>query len=140
MSRFCLAEIATLIIGWGSNLLFLAYSQGVFYDLRTERLLEPEFERFAAVLAFPYVLTFLFCWLSRRFVREFLLLSWLLTTGSTCVYFGFFVARRALADGWIFLAVPLAQTMIALAFSLVIFLISLVTWLRAKPAAAQPAA
>jgi hypothetical protein len=139
MSRFCLAEIATLIIGWVSGLLFLAYSQGIFYSARPEHLLDPEFERFAEVLAFPYVLTFLFCWLSRRFVREFLMLSLLLTIGSTCVYYGFFVTRRPPDGGWIFLAVPLAQTMIAVAFSLVIFLIHLVMWLRAKPAAPQPA-
>jgi hypothetical protein len=139
MSKFCLAEIATLIIGWVSNLLFLAYSQGFFHGAGAGHLLDYEFLRFAAVLAFPYVLTFLFCWLSRRFVKAFLMLSLLLTIGSTCAYYGFFVAQLPPDGGWIFLAVAFAQTVIAFAFSLVIFAISLVMRLRSKPAiAAQP--
>ncbi|HEX4141547.1 MAG TPA: hypothetical protein VHY09_14455 [Candidatus Methylacidiphilales bacterium] len=145
MSKYCLAEIATLVIGWGSNLLFLVYSQGFFYSMRPEHLLNADFMRFAAILAFPYLLTFLCCWPSCRYVKAFLMLSLLLTIGSTVVYYGFFVAQRPPDGGWIFLAVPLAQTMIAVAFSLVVFLFSLVMRLRARlvPAlqpAAEPAA
>jgi len=139
MSKFCLAEVATLLIGWGSNLLFLVYSQGFFSGGRPEQLLNGEFLRFAAVVAFPYLLTFVFCWLSRRFVKAFLMLSLLLTIGSICVYYGFFVTRMPLEGGLIFLAVPLTQTVIAAAFSLVVFVIGLI--LKPKPALVeQPAA
>ena len=140
MSKFCLAEIATLLIGWVSNLLFLVYSGGFFDSARPELLLNPEFLRSAAVMAFPYALTFVCCWLSRRFVKAFLLLSILLTIGSICAYFGFFVAQLPPDGGGIFVAVPFVQTMIAVVFSLVIFVISLVLSLRSKPAiAARPA-
>ena len=138
MSKFCLAEIATLVIGWVANLLFVLYSVGFFPGMQIEHLLNVQFERFAAVLVFPYLLTFLCCWLLRRFVKPFLMLSLLLTIGSICVYYGFFVARRPLEGGLIFLVVPLAQTAIALAFSLVVFLLGLV--LKPKPALVeQPA-
>jgi hypothetical protein len=136
MSKFCIAEIATLIIGWVSNLLFLVYSHGFFPDMRMEDLNDAQFIRFAAVLAFPYLLTFLFCWLSHRFVKAFLMLSLLLTIGSTVAYYAFFVTRRPPDGGWIFLAVPLTQTMIAVAFSLVVFLLSLVFRTKVKPALA----
>ena len=136
MSKFCIAEIATLIIGWVSNLLFLAYSQGFFPSMQLEHLNDAVFLRTVTVLAFPYLLTFLFCWLSHRFVKAFLMLSLLLTIGSTVVYYGFFVTRRSWDGGWIFLAVPLTQTMIAVAFSLVVFLLSLVFRPKVKPALA----
>jgi hypothetical protein len=126
MSKFCLAEVTTLVIGWVSSLLFLAYSQGFFDNENTQLLLNDVVLRFAGVLAFPYVLTFFCCWLSRRFVRGFLLLSVLLTIGSIVAYYVFFITRRPMEDGWIFLAVPMTQTMIALAFSLIVFLIGLV--------------
>ncbi len=138
MSKFCLAEIATLLIGWLSGLLFLAYAQGFFPGMLLEDLNNAQFIRFAAVLGFPYLLTFLCCWLSRRFVKAFLMLSVLLTIGSTCVYYGFFVARQPLEGGLIFLVVPLAQTVIAVAFSLVVFGLGFI--LKPKPALAQEAA
>jgi len=140
MSKFCLAEVATLVIGWVSNLLFLAYTLGFFQNFRVERLMSAEFPRFAAVLAIPYVLTFLCCWCSHRFVKAFLMLSLLLTIGSTMVYYAFFVTQHPLEGGWIFLAVPLAQTTIAISFSFVIFLLSLVFRPKVKPVVAeQPA-
>jgi hypothetical protein len=126
MSKFCLAEVATLVIGWVSNLLFLVYSQGFFDRMNPRLLLNDEVLRLAGVLAFPYVLTFFCCWLSHRFVKAFLLLSLLLTIGSTCVYYGFFLTRRPLEGGLIFVAVPVTQTVIAVTFSLVVFLIGLV--------------
>src|ERR1700761_2227291 len=94
MSKFCLAEVATLIIGWGSNLLFLVYSQGFFDNANPQILMSDELLRYAAIFALPYLLTFLFCWFSHRFVKAFLLLSLLLTIGSTCAYYIFFVTRR----------------------------------------------
>jgi len=136
MSKFCLAEVATLVIGWVSSLLFLVYSQGFFDSANTDLLLNDEVLRFAGVLAFPYVLTFFCCWLSHRFVKAFLLLSVLLTIGSTVAYYVFFVTRRPLEGGWIFLAVPLTQTMIAVAFSLVVFLIGLIFKPKVEPALA----
>jgi len=145
MSKFCLAETTTLVIGWLSNVLFLAYAQGFFPGMLLDVLNNAVFVRLAAVLAFPYLLTFLFCWPSCRYVKAFLMLSLLLTIGSTVVYWGFFLAERSSNGGWIFLEVPLAQTMIAVAFSLVVFLISLVLRLRvrlvpAEQPAEQPAA
>jgi len=140
MSRFCIAEVATLIIGWVSNLLFLVYSQGFFPSMLLERLDDAMFRRFVWVLAFPYLLTFLFCWFSHRFVKAFLMLSLLLTIGSTVVYYAFFVTQRPPDGGWIFLAVPLTQTMIAVAFSLVVFLLSLIFRPKVKPVLAEQAA
>ena len=136
MSKFCLAEVATLIIGWISSLLFLVYSEGFFDNGNTDLLLNDSLLRFAGVLAFPYVLTFFCCWLSRRFVKAFLLLSVLLTIGSIVAYYGFFVTRRPMEGGWIFLAVPMTQTMIAVTFSLVVFLLSLVFRPKMKTVAA----
>ncbi len=138
MSKFCLAEVATLVIGWLSSMLFLLFSQGVFYSAQPMSLLNGEFRQFAAILAVPYVVTFLCCWLSQRFVKPFLLLSLLLTIGSTCVYYGFFVTMRPYEGGWIFLMVPLAQMTIAVPFSLVIFVISLISK-RKTAMAEQPA-
>ncbi len=136
MSKFCLAEITTLVIGWVSNVLFVLYSVGFLPDMQIKNLFSAEFERFATVLLFPYLLTFLSCWLLRRFVQPFLMLSLLLTIGSTCVYYGFFVARRPLDGGWIFLMVPLAQTIIALSFSLLLFGVSMFVKPKAIPATA----
>jgi uncharacterized membrane protein len=141
MSKFCLAEVATLVIGWVSNLLFLVYSLGFFERMRVERLMNEEFARFAAVLAFPYVLTFLCCWLSHRFVKPFLLLSLVLTIGSTVAYYAFFVTRRPPDGGWIFLDVPLIQTTIAATYSFLVILLSLVFRPRVKAVVVeQPAA
>jgi hypothetical protein len=136
MSRFYLAEVATLIIGWISNLLFLVYSQGFFPGMLLEHLDDALFRRTVAVLAFPYLLTFLFCWLSHRFAKAFLMLSLLLTIGSTVVYYAFFVTRRPPDGGWIFLAVPFTQTMIAVVFSLVVFLLGLIFRPEVKPVVA----
>jgi hypothetical protein len=126
MSKFCLAEVATLLIGWVSNMLFLLFARGLFNGGQGELLLNDEVVRYALLMALPYVLTFLFCWFSRRFVKAFLLLSLMLTISSTCVYYGFFITHRPLEGGWIFLSVALTQTAIAIAFSLVVFVLGLI--------------
>ena len=135
MSKFCLAEIATLLIGWISNCLFLLYSEGMFTDSRTWVAMDMTLLNHAAFLALPYVLTFVCCWVSHRFVKAFLLLSLFLTIGSTCAYYGLYITDEPAIDaGWIFILVPLTQTAVAVTFSLMVFLLSLLV--KPKPVAA----
>jgi hypothetical protein len=137
MSKFCLAEIATLLIGWISNCLFLLYSEGVFTGDHEWSLMDLAFLNCAAIMAFPYALTFVCCWLLRRFVRAFLLLSLFLTIGSTCAYYGVYVAGPPADAGWVFLVVPFTQTAIVAAFSFLAFIGGLI--FKSKQAAPEPA-
>jgi hypothetical protein len=134
MSKFCLAEIAVLLIGWVSNVLFLLYSRNVFAEFRYGIPTDPAFLHDAAILAFPYAFTFVICCLLRRFVKAFLLLSLVLTIGSICAYYGAYLGIRTSDPLWIFQSVPFWQTVIAASFAFVVFLVSLVP--KPKPVAA----
>lgn len=122
MSKFCRAEIAVLFIGWFSNLSFLLYSRGIFTGAHDGLLTDATFQNHAAIMAFPYALTFMFCWLLRRFVRAFLFFSFFLTIGSTCAYYGVYVAGSPVDANWAFQTVPFTQSVLVTAFSFLVFL------------------
>ncbi len=134
MSKFCIAEIVVLLIGWLSNFLFLLYSAGIFEDGRFSMPTDANFRDFAAILAMPYLLTFLSCYVLRRFVKAFLLLSLVLTIGSTCAYYIAYVGETPPDPYWIFVMVPYVQTAVAIAFALLAFVFGLVV--KHKPTVA----
>jgi hypothetical protein len=116
-------EAAVLLTGWLLGFAFVLYSEGVFDLSHQWSWMDVGFFVLAVLLAAPYVLAGWFCWLLKRFVGLFLMMSVVIVVGSFFAYRSVYFPQPQDDAGWIFMIVPAIQTAIVSVFSGVVFLL-----------------
>jgi hypothetical protein len=115
-------EAAVLLAGWLSSIGFLLCAGGVFSGSYHWSAQDFALIYIVLILAVPYALMALFCWLLRRFLALFVIASVTMVFAATYGYYGE-VSAPDPDGGWVFMMIPALQTFFVCACSGMIFIL-----------------
>jgi hypothetical protein len=114
-------EFVVLAFGWLWSVFFFLYAEGVFHSSYQWTGYEFGFVIYFAMLAIPYLILGLFCWLQRRFAGLFLLASTGMIACSCYLYYNAYILHPQEGSEWVFMAVPILQTAFSVVLGLFIY-------------------